>query len=94
MISTIPALSSIIGSLTAFALIFVVTYIPTAILLGRFEYARGELTRRPKLNLMTQDSLVSNIFLRDALLAHFEGDDVRAIHHLNESIDLLERWKK
>lgn len=72
---------------------FVVTYAPIAILLGRFEYAKGEITRRPKLNIFNQDRIASDLLLRKALVAHFEEDNETAKKMIEDSSKRLEKWK-
>ena len=94
VISAIPAFSSVVGSLTAFTVLFLVTYIPAAVLLGRFEYAKGELTRTPLLNPYAQDSIISGLLFRDAFSAHFEGDDDEARKLMALSCKILEKWEK
>jgi hypothetical protein len=93
-IEYIPEAKGFISSLSSFAIIFVVTYIPLAMILGAFEYRRGEMTRIPKLNPYNQDYLSSEILIREALAAHIKGEDDRATKLIDESNKLLEKWKR
>ena len=93
LISYIPFLSQHLSSLTSFFLIFLFTYIPLAIGIGYFEFKKGEMKRRPMLNPYSQDTIEAHILMNKGLKSFFEGDKVSAKVHIEESSEILRRWR-
>ena len=87
LISQIPLLSQILPSLTSFIVLFTLTYIPIAILIGRFEFKRGALARRPKLNPYIQSVVESTILFREGVV---EGSEEK----IRRSVEIMEKWLK
>ena len=94
LISYIPLLSQYMGRLSTFIVVFVTTYVPLAVVIGYFEYRKGEITRRPMLNPYTQDSLEASIKMRNGLLSYINGDLEGARTQLEESLAISRRWKR
>ena len=94
LISYIPLLSQYMGRLSTFIVVFVTTYVPLAVVIGYFEYRKGEITRRPMLNPYTQDSLEASIKMRNGLLSYINGDLEGARTQLEESLAMSRRWKR
>jgi hypothetical protein len=94
LISYIPLLSQYMGRLSTFIVVFVTTYVPLAVVIGYFEYRKGEITRRPMLNPYTQDSLEASIKMRNGLLSYINGDLEGARTQLEESLAISQRWKR
>ncbi len=80
--------------LSTFIIVFVVTYIPRSIFIGYFEFRKGEVTRRPMLNPYTQDTLEATIRMNHGLLKYINGDVEEATDQIDESLAILQRWKK
>jgi hypothetical protein len=93
LISYIPLLSQYLSRLSTFFFLFVFTYIPLAIIIGRFEYQKGEMKRRPMLNPYTQDSLIGNIKLNEGLLKFIDGDEEGAKKEIEEGLAVLQKWR-
>ena len=94
LISYIPLLSQYMGRLSTFIIVFVTTYVPLAVVIGYFEYRKGEIIRRPMLNPYTQDSLEASIKMRNGLLSYINGDLEGARTQLEESLAISRRWKR
>jgi hypothetical protein len=94
LISYIPFLSRYMGRLSTFIVVFASVYIPVAVIIGYFEYRKGEITRRPMLNPYTQDSLEASIKMRSGLLSFINGDVEGARTQLEESLAISQRWKR
>jgi hypothetical protein len=94
LISYIPLLSQYMGRLSTFIVVFVTTYVPLAVVIGYFEYRKGEIIRRPMLNPYTQDSLEASIKMRNGLLSYINGDLEGARTQLEESLAISRRWKR
>ncbi|TEU11183.1 hypothetical protein E3J20_03185 [Candidatus Bathyarchaeota archaeon] len=80
--------------LRTFIIVFVVTYIPLSILIGYFEFRKGEVTRRPMINPYTQDTLEATIRMNHGLLKYINRDVEEATDQVEESLAILQRWKK
>ena len=93
LISYVPFLSKYLSELGKFALVFLVSYVPTAICLGYFDFRKGEMKRRPQLNEYTQDTIESTMLTNIGLLAFFNGDLDRAQLCINKSVSVLQKWK-
>ena len=94
LISYIPFLSQYLSRLSTFIVVFVITYIPFAIIIGYFEFRKGEVKRRPMLNPYTQDTLEATIRMNHGLLNYINGDVEVATNQIEESLAILQRWKK
>ena len=94
LISYIPFLSRYMSRLSTFIIVFVVIYIPLSIFIGYFEFREGEVTRRPMLNPYTQDTLEATIRMNHGLLKYINGDVEEATDQIEESLAILQRWKK
>jgi hypothetical protein len=94
LISYIPFLSRYMSRLRTFIIVFVVTYIPLSILIGYFEFRKGEVTRRPMINPYTQDTLEATIRMNHGLLKYINRDVEEATDQVEESLAILQRWKK
>ena len=94
LISYIPALSKYLSKLSTFFMVFIFTYIPLAIVLGYFEFHKGELRRRPMLNPYTQDTLEATIRMNTGMLQYINGDVEGAKAQIEENLAILRRWKK
>jgi len=94
LISYIPFLSRYMSRLSTFIIVFVVTYIPLSIFIGYFEFRKGEVKRRPMLNPYTQDTLEATIRMNHGLLKYINGDVEEATDQIEESLTILQRWKK
>jgi hypothetical protein len=94
LISYIPFLSRYLSRLSTFIVVFVITYIPLSIFIGYFEFRKGEVKRRPMLNPYTQDTLEATIRMNHGLLKYINGDVEEATDQIEESLAILQRWKK
>ena len=93
LIQYVPFLSKYMGKLSTFVVFFFITYIPLAIVLGHFEFRKGELTRRPMLNPYIQDSIESTLLLNSGLLDYINGDSDGAREKIEESVNIMNRWR-
>jgi hypothetical protein len=84
LISYIPFLSRYMSRLSTFIIVFGVTYIPLSILIGYFEFRKGEVTRRPMLNPYTQDTLEATIRMNHGLLKYINRDVEEATDQIEE----------
>ena len=94
LISYVPFLSKYLSKLSTFIAFFFITYIPLAIVIGHFEFRKGALTRRPMLNPYTQDSIESTLLLNSGLLDYINGDVDGAREKIEESVNIMNRWRK
>ncbi len=94
LISYIPFLSRYMGRLSTFIVVFAIIYFPVAVIIGYWEYRKGEITRKPMLNPYTQDSLEASIRMRNGLLSFINGDQEGARTQLEESLAISQRWKR
>jgi hypothetical protein len=94
LISYVPALSQYLSRLSTFFLVFIFTYVPLAVVLGYFEFHKGELRRRPMLNPYTQDTLEATIRMNTGMLQYINGDAEGARAQIEENLAILRRWKK
>jgi hypothetical protein len=94
LIENIPFLSKYVPSLTTFFLLFMFTYIPLAMLLGYFEFKKGEMTRRPMLNPYLRDRNEATILQSESLQSFFDGDIDQAKIKIEESILVMSKWRK
>ncbi len=92
LISYIPILAQYLSRLGTFFMVFMFTYIPLAIVIGFFEFRKGEVRRRPMLNPYTQDILEANMNMYSGLMKYFDGDTETAKQQLEESISLTKKW--
>jgi hypothetical protein len=94
LIQYIPFLSKYLNKLSTFVALFFLTYIPLAVILGYFEYRKGEMTRKPMLNPYTRDTIKANILQSESLQRYFDGDVEGAKTKIEESLLIMRRWKK
>jgi hypothetical protein len=73
--------------------LFFFTYIPLSVLIGFFEFRKGEIKRRPMLNPYTQATIQAQILQSQGLFSYVEGNTEEAKIHLENSIEILRRWK-
>jgi len=93
LISYIPMLSQHLSRLGTFFVLFVATYIPLAIVIGRFEFMKGEVKRRPMLNPYVQDTLEATMKMNRGLLHYVNGEAEEARKEIEDSITILQRWR-
>lgn len=94
LISYIPILSRYLNQLSTFILFFIFTYIPLAVVIGFFEFQKGEMRRRPMLTPYIQDSLEATILQGEGLIKYFDGDIVEAKRKIEDSITIQKKWKR
>jgi hypothetical protein len=94
LISYIPFLSHYFSRLSTFIALFAVTYIPLAMVIGYFEFRKGEVMRRPMLNPYTQETLEASIRLNSGLLQYIDGNTDEAKAQIEESLAILRKWRK
>lgn len=93
LISYIPFLSRYLKNLSTFTVFFFFTYIPLAVIIGFFEFRKGEMKRRPMLNPYIQDSIEAQMLQSSGLISYFDGDIEEAKNKLEKSLELLHKWK-
>ena len=93
-IQYIPFLDKYLSKLSTFVALFFFTYIPLAVILGYFEYRKGEMTRKPMLNPYTRDTIKANILQSESLQRYFDGDAEGAKTKIEESLLIMRKWKK
>ena len=93
LISSIPFLSQYLEKLSTFVVFFFLTYIPLAVLVGYFDFRKGGMKRRPKLNPYVQDTIAAQILQTKGLLDYVNGDTDEAIKQLEESLRHLRKWR-
>jgi hypothetical protein len=93
LIENIPFLSKYISSLSLFMVLFFFTYIPMAVLIGFFEFRKGEMKRRPMLNPYAQATIQAHILQSQGLFSYMEGNTEEAKIHLENSLEILRRWR-
>jgi hypothetical protein len=93
LISYIPFLDQYLNRLSTFIIFFVLTYIPLAIVIGYYEFRKGEIKRRPMLNPYIQDSIEAQILISRGLNSFIEGNIEDARNQFVKSIDVLSKWK-
>ena len=94
LISYIPILSRYLNQLSTFILFFIVTYIPLAVVIGFFEFQKGEMRRRPMLTPYIQDSLEATILQGEGLIKYFDGDIAEAKRRIEDSLAIQKKWKR
>jgi len=94
LISYIPVLDQYLGQLSTFVVFFFVTYIPVAVGIGYFEFRKGGLKRRPQLNPWVQDNVAAHMLQTQGIINFIDGDIDKARDQLEESNDILRRWRK
>jgi hypothetical protein len=94
LISYIPFLSQYLGRLSHFILLFAITYIPIAVLIGFYEFRKGEIRRRPMLNPYTQANLEATMRMNKGLLNYINGNIEEAKMEIEKSLHILHRWRK
>jgi len=87
LISQIPLLSNILPDIVSFTVLFMATYLPLAIMIGVFDYRKGGLARRPKLNPYIQSVVESTILFREGLI---EDDEEK----IRRSVEIMEKWRR
>ena len=93
LISYVPFLSQYLEKLSTFVIVFFLTYIPLAVLVGYFDFRKGGMKRRPKLNPYTQDTIAAQILQTKGLLDYVNGNTDEAIKQLEESLKHLRKWR-
>jgi len=93
LITTIPALEKIFSRLYVFVAFFFITYIPLAMVIGYFEFKKGEIRRRPMLNPYAQDQIEAHILQSSGILSYINGDIDEAKMQLSKSQQILSKWK-
>ncbi len=94
LIQYVPFLDKYLSKLSTFVALFFLTYIPLAVILGYFEYRKGEMTRRPMLNPYTRDTIRANILQSESLQSFYDGDVEGAKTKIEESLLVMRRWRK
>ena len=94
LIQYVPFLDKYLSKLSTFVALFFLTYIPLAVILGYFEYRKGEMTRRPMLNPYTRDTIRANILQSESLQSYFAGYVEGAKTKIEESLLVMRRWRK
>jgi len=98
LIENIPALQSAFPHLKSFGIIFVLIYVPIAIVIGWLDYRKGSVTTdsvlRVEANPFTMDMTESNIMASQGFLALLKGDYEGAMSLTQESIDLRKKWAR
>jgi len=93
LISYVPFLSQYLEKLSTFVVVFFLTYIPLAVLVGYFDFRKGGMMRRPKLNPYVQDTIAAQILQTKGLLDYVNGNTDEAIRQLEESLRHLRKWR-
>lgn len=94
LIQYVPFLDKYLSKLSTFVALFFFTYIPLAVVLGYFEYRKGEMTRKPMLNPYTRDTIKASILQSESLQRYFNGDAEGAKIKIEESLLIMRKWKK
>ncbi len=94
LISYVPLLSQYLSRLSTFFFLFICTYMPLAVVIGYFEFRKGEMKRRPMLNPFTQTNLEAQIRMNTGLIRFIDGDAEGARALFGENIEELKRWRK
>ena len=94
LISYVPFLSKYLSKLSTFVAFFFITYIPLAVVMGYFEYRKGEMIRRPMLNPYTRDTIEATILQSEILQSFFDRDVDLAKTKIEESLLVMRRWRK
>ena len=94
LIQYIPILDTYLSKLSTFVALFFFTYIPLAVVLGYFEYRKGEMTRKPLLNPYTRDTINASILQSESLQSYYAGDVEVAKTKIEESLLVMRKWKK
>jgi hypothetical protein len=94
LIQYVPFLSQYLNKLSTFVALFFFTYIPLAVLLGYFEFRKGEMTRRPILNPYLRDRNEATILQSESLQSYYDGDVEGAKIKIEESILVMSKWRK
>lgn len=91
-ISYIPFLSNYIGGLGKFFIIFILTYVPLASIIGYLEYRKGTIVRTPKLNPYSQDTIEATIKINQGILDYINGNPEAAIKQIESGLSLWKKW--
>jgi hypothetical protein len=94
LIQYIPFLNKYLSSLSTFVAFFFITYIPLAVVLGYFEFKKGEMTRKPMLNPYLRDRNEATILQSESLQSFFRGDVDEAKIKIEESLHVMRKWRK
>jgi hypothetical protein len=65
-----------------------------AVIIGYFEFKKGEVTRRPMINPFLQDNVEASLLLNGGLLDFVNGDIDSAKEKIEDSLKVMKRWKK
>ena len=94
LIQYVPFLDKYLNKLSTFVALFFLTYIPLAVLMGYFEFRKGEMTRKPMLNPYIRDRNEATILQSESLQSYYDGDIDMAKAKIEESILVMRKWRK
>jgi adenine-specific DNA methylase len=97
-IEYVPFLKNIFTHLIFFAVIFFVSYSVIAVLIGRWDYKRGAViidsTLQAKASPLAWDTVEASILEAEAIKLFIRGQHDEAIEKLEQSVELLKKWRK
>jgi hypothetical protein len=79
-------------SIFHFAIVFLLSYVPLMLILGRLEWRFGGPKRTPQINPYIQDSIRSDILLREGIIALLQGDTILSEKKMQESLRIKSKW--
>ena len=94
LIQYVPFLDKYLNKLSTFVALFFLTYIPLAVLMGYFEFRKGEMTRKPMLNPYIRDRNEATILQSESLQSYYDGDMAMAKAKIEQSIFVMRKWRK
>ncbi|MBQ03596.1 hypothetical protein CL673_02645 [Candidatus Bathyarchaeota archaeon] len=94
LIQYVPFLDKYLNKLSTFVALFFLTYIPLAVLMGYFEFRKGEMTRKPMLNPYIRDRNEATILQSESLQSYYDGDMDMAKAKIEKSIFVMRKWRK
>jgi hypothetical protein len=87
-----PLLTTYFGSMMRFLLLFIVTYIPTAVIIGYIGIKKGENVRRTYIDPFTQSFIEFHLRLISGITLYTEGKTEEAQKQLDEGKTILLQW--
>ena len=98
LVSAIPSLSAFFPHLVYFAVFFIVTYVPLAIILGWMDYKKGSIVMdsvlRAEISPFTLDSVEAGILASQGFLAFLDGDLETARENTLKSLEMRKKWRR
>jgi len=98
LVSAIPSLSAFFPHLVYFAVFFIVTYVPLAIILGWMDYKKGSIVMdsvlRAEISPFTLDSVEALILASQGFLAFLDGDLETARENTLKSLEMRKKWRR